>query len=126
MRRVLSERTYWYLGSGAINVPYWTDVVSCDTEVEGAPVLAPMLFTTREKVEAELRWFREGEPDEYLRAIKVWGEDFWNRALNNTPPIEVFEIGEWLLREHLKDSDIHYVMVDHEVQPAQELIEELR
>ena len=98
----------------------------CETEVNGEPIIAPMLFTTRDKAEAELRWFNTEEPDEYLRAIRVWGEDDWNRALDNTPPQQVFEIGEWLLREHLNDSELTWVMVDHEPKPAQELAQELR
>jgi hypothetical protein len=121
----MAERTYWYLGKSPINVPYWTDVTHCETETEGQAVLAPMLFTTRDKAEAELRWFNEEEPDEYLRAIKVWGEDSWNRALDNTPSLQVFEIGEWLLREHLSDSEITYVMIDHALKPARRLAEEL-
>jgi hypothetical protein len=121
----VEERAYWYLGKSPINVPYWTDVTHCETEADGEPVSAPMLFTTRDKAEAELRGFNEEEPDEYLRAISVWGEDDWNRALDNTPPLQVFEIGEWLLKEHLKDSALTYVMIDHELKPAQWLAKEL-
>ena len=121
----MTERTYWYLGTSPINVPYWTDVTHYETKTEGRPVLAPMLFTTRGKAEAELRGFNEVEPDEYLRAIKVHGEDVWNRALDDTPPLQVFEIGEWLLREHLNDSEITHVMIDHALKSARRLAEEL-
>jgi hypothetical protein len=121
----MAERTYWHLGISPINVPYWTYVTHYETEVEGRPVRAPMLFTTRDKAETELRLFDEGEADEYLRAIRVLGEDVWNRALDNTPEHQVFEIGEWLLKEHLNDSEIAYVMVDHELRPARRLAEEL-
>jgi hypothetical protein len=105
----MGEWLYWYLGMGPINVPYWTDVTSCEAEADGTPVMAPMLFTTRDKAEAILRGFNKVEPDEYLRAVRVWGEDVWIRALDNTPPLQVFEIGEWLLREHLEDSELTYV-----------------
>jgi len=84
-----------------------------------------MFFTTREKAEAELRSFNEEEPEEYLRGIKVWGEDEWNHAIDNTPAHQVFEIGEWLLREHLNDCKIEYVMIDDELKSARRLAEEL-
>jgi hypothetical protein len=121
----MEERIYWYLGKSPIDVPYWTEVTPYETEAEGRTVRAPMLFTTRDKAEAVLRGFNDEEPDEYLRAINAGGEDEWNHALSNTPPHEVFEIGEWLLREHLNDSEIEYVMVDYELRPARHLAEEV-
>jgi hypothetical protein len=121
----MEERSYWYLGNGPIDVPHWTDVTPYEPEVEGRPVRAPMLFTTRDKAETELRSFDEGEADEYLRAIREVGEDAWNRALDNTPEHQVCEIGEWLRREHLNDSEIEYVMVDHELRSAQGLAADL-
>jgi hypothetical protein len=123
---MVEERTYWYLGKGPIDVPYWTDVISCETKFEGKPILAPMLFTAREKVEAELRWFNEHEPDENPRAIEVWGEDSANRGLDNTPPTEIFAINKWLLGEYLNDSAISCVVVDHEVKLVQDLLIELK
>jgi hypothetical protein len=38
----------------------------------------------------------------------------------------VFEIDPWLLGEHLKNSDLMYVMVDDRLKFAWELSEELR
>ncbi len=118
--------TYWYLGKGPIDVPYWTSVLSHEAEVEGEPPLVPMLFTTWEKAEAELLAFNEQEADEYLRNVQRWGEETMNRALDNTPLTKIFEIDRWLLREHLLDSELVYVMIDYELKSAQRLAEELR
>jgi hypothetical protein len=84
-----------------------------------------MLFTTREKAEAELRSIVEGEADAYLQAVGEYGEKAMNAALDNTPEHQVFEIGAWLLGEHLKDSDVTYVVVDDRMWSAGELQEEL-
>ena len=40
--------------------------------------------------------------------------------------LDVFSISEWLLAEHLKDSTIHYVMVDGEVKMPAALLAELQ
>jgi hypothetical protein len=98
----------------------------CETEVGGERVVAPMLFTTRENAEAELGTLREGEADAYLRAIGEYGEKTMNEALDNTPEKRVFEIDPLVLGEHLKDSDLMYVMVDDRLRLAWELSEELR
>jgi hypothetical protein len=85
-----------------------------------------MLFTTRENAEKELRILREGEADAYLRAIDEYGERHMSEALDNTPEKRVFEIDPWVLGEHLKDSDLFYVMVDDRLRLAWELSEKLR
>jgi hypothetical protein len=95
-------------------------------EAEDVRVSAPMLYTTRETAEAELRILREGMPDAYLRAVGEYGETDVNEALDITPELRVFEIDSWLLGEHLKDSDLMYVMVDDRLRLAWELSEELR
>ncbi len=64
---------------------------------------------------------REGEADAYLRAVGEYGEKSMNEALDNTPEKRVFEINPWLLGEHLKDSDLMYVMVDDRLRLAWEL-----
>jgi hypothetical protein len=121
----MAERSYWYVATTPLSVPHWTEVTSYETEVRGERVLVPMLFTTREKAEAELRSIVEGEADAYLQAVGEYGEKAMNAALDNTPEHQVFEIEAWLLGEHLKDSDVTYVVVDDRMWSAGELQEEL-
>jgi hypothetical protein len=122
----MSETSYWYLAVAPLSIPYRTEVAMCETEVSGELVVAPMLFTTRENAETELRLLREEEADAYLRARDEYGEKNINEALDNTPEKRVFEIDSWLLGEHLKDSDLMYVMVDDRLRLAWELSEGLR
>jgi hypothetical protein len=117
---------YWYVSVTPMSVPYWDGVVMFKMEAEGPHVAAPMLFTTRENAEAELRVLREGMPDAYLRAVGEYGESDVNEALDETPELRVFEIDPCLLGEHLKDSHLMYVMVDDRLRPAWELSEETR
>jgi hypothetical protein len=95
-------------------------------EAEEMRVAAPMLFTTREKAEEELRTLREGMPDAYLRAIDEYGETAVNEALDNTPELGVFEIEPRLLGEHLEYSHVTYAVVDERLRLARNLAEELR
>jgi hypothetical protein len=122
----MPETSYWYVAVGPLSVTYWPEVAMCETEVGGERVVAPMLFTTRGSAEAELSTLREGEADAYLRAIGQYGEMSINEALDNTPEKRVFEIDPWVLGEHLKDSDLMYVMVDDRLRLVWELSEELR
>lgn len=122
----MSESSYWYLGTSPVSVPYWSDVTMCETEVGGERVVAPMLFTTREGAEAEMREFAAAEPDAYLRAVGEHGAADVDEALDNTPETRVFGIGAWLLGEHLADSDHMYVVVDGRVRLAWELAGELK
>ena len=122
----MPETSYWYVAVGPLSVPCWPEVAMCETEVGGERVVAPMLFTTRENAEAELGTLREGEADAYLRAVDQYGEKTMNEALDNTPEKRVFEIDPRVLGEHLKDSDLMYVMVDDRLRLAWELSEELR
>jgi hypothetical protein len=122
----MPETSYWYVAVSPLSSPYWPEVAMCETEVGGERVVAPMLFTTRENAEAELGTLREGEADAYLRAIGEYGEKTMNEALDNTPEKRVFEIDPLVLGEHLKDSDLMYVMVDDRLRLAWELSEELR
>src|SRR5215213_7794860 len=101
----MAERSYWYIGVSPISVPYWSDVTMYETEFGNDRVVAPMLFSTREAAEAELRAHRDAEADAYLRAVEMYGEEDFGRALDNTPEQQLFEIGTWLLGEHLKASD---------------------
>jgi hypothetical protein len=121
----MSQPCYWYLGTSPISVPYWSDVAMCEAEFGDDRVVAPMLFTTREKADAELRLHEEAEADAYLQAVERYGEENLNKALDNTPEPQVFEIGAWLLGEHLKDSDHMYVMVDGEVKTYVDFLVEL-
>ena len=122
----MPETSYWYVAVSPLSSPYWPEVAMCETEVGGERVVAPMLFTTRENAEAELGTLREGEADAYLRAIGEYGEKTMNEALDNTPEKRVFEIDPLVLGEHLKDSDLMYVMVDDRLRLAWELSEKLR
>ena len=121
----MTERSFWYVASTPLSVPGWAEVASYETEVGGERVVAPMLFSTREKAEAQLRWIAQGEAEAYLRAVEEFGEEDINEALDNTPEQGVFEIGTWLLGEHLKESDVEYVVVDDQMRLARELVEEL-
>jgi hypothetical protein len=118
--------SYWYLGVAPVSVPYWDGVVMFKMDAEDLHVAAPMLFTTREDAEAELRVLREGMPDAYLRAVGEYGEADVNEAMDNTPELGVFEIDPRLLGKHLKDSALVYAMVDDRLRLARELSEELR
>ena len=121
----MAETTYWYLGVSPISVPYWSNVTMCEAEVGDDRVVAPMLFTAREAAETELREHGRAEADAYLRAVRKYGAESVNEALDNTPEQRVFGIGAWLLGEHLKDSDHMYVVLDGRVRLAWELAEEL-
>jgi hypothetical protein len=81
----MPETPYWYVAVAPLSVPYWPEVAMCETEVGDEHVVTPMLFTTRENAEAELRMLREGEADAYLRAVVKYGEKNMNEALDNTP-----------------------------------------
>ena len=122
----MPETSYWYVAVGPLSVPYWPEIAKCETEVGGDRVVAPRIFTTQKNAEAELRDFKEGEADAYLRAIDEYGERNMNEALDNTPELRVFEIDPRVLGEHLTDSDLMYVMVDDRLRLASELSEELR
>jgi hypothetical protein len=122
----MAERSYWYIGVSPISVPYWSDVTMYEMELGNDRVAAPILFSTREAAEAELRAHRDAEADAYLRAVEMYGEQDFNEALDNTPEQQLFEIDEWLLSEHLKDSDHRYVVLDGRVRTALKLAEELR
>jgi hypothetical protein len=117
---------YWYVGVAPVSDPYWDGVVMFNMQVEGELVAAPMLFTTRESAEEELRVLREGMADAYLRAVGEYGETDVNEALDNTPELGVFEMDPRLLGERLEDSHVTYAMVDDRLRLARELSEELR
>ena len=124
----MTGQEYWYIATAPVSVPNWTEVVVCEAEVEGKSHLvpAPMLFTSREQADTELHRLESFDADAYLQAVKDYGENLINAAYDNTPALKVFSIGEWLLAEHLKDSDIFYVMVDGEVKTPANLLDELQ
>jgi hypothetical protein len=119
---------YWYyVGVAPVTNPYWDGVVMFDMQLEGGERLAaPMLFTTREYAEAELRTLREGMPEAYLRAVDEYGESDVNEALDNTPELGVFAMDPQLVGERLEDSPLAYAMVDDRLRLARDLSEELR
>jgi hypothetical protein len=123
----MADQDFWYLATALASVPGWTELVMCEVEVEGEPerVLAPMLFTERAKAEAEWRRFENSDADAYLKAVEDYGENLINKAYANTPSLQVFSIGAWLLTEHLKDSVLRYVMVDGEVKRVADFVSEL-
>ncbi len=120
------EGSYWYIAVAPLSIPYWTEVTTCEMEFGGDTVVAPMLFTTRDKAAAELREWDEGAADAYLRLVEECTESMVNRALDNTPGLSVYEIDRWLLGEHLGDSDLVYVILDNEVSYAWALADELK
>ncbi len=122
----MPETSYWYLATAPLSVPYWPEVTMLQTEVGEESVISPMLFTTRKGAESYLQALTESEADAYLWAIEEYGEDAINKAIDNSPEQQVFEIGSWLLGEHLKDSALMYVTVDGQLRLAWELAEKLR
>jgi hypothetical protein len=121
----VEERSFWYLATTPLSVPYWTEVVPSEVEVGGEAMLAPMLFSSRESAEAELRRLEGLDADAYLRAREEYGEELIDAAYDTTPSLEVFEMSEWLLRENLSDSEIIHVMLDNRLKPARDLLTEL-
>ena len=93
---------YWYLAVTPLSDSSWDGVVMLEMEAEDLRVVAPMLFTTRENAEAELRTLRKGMADAYLRAVGEYVETDVNDALDKTPELEVLEIEPWLLGEDLE------------------------
>jgi hypothetical protein len=125
----MNEQQYWYIATAPVSVPYWTEVVAYEAEMEDMPhpvQAGPMLFTSQEKAEAKLHHLESSDADAFLQAVDNYGEDQMNRALENTPSLQVYSIDEWLLTEHLKDSDIYYIMVDDEMRTRTDLLTELQ
>ena len=86
---------------------------------------APMLFTTREAAEAQLREIQDAEADNYLSLVEHHGEGIINVAYNNTAPPQVFDLDESLLFGKLEDSDFLCVMVDGILKLRRDFMEEI-
>jgi hypothetical protein len=86
---------------------------------------APILFTSEEAAEVQLRKTEEAEPDSYLKLVNQHGEQRVNKAYNNTAPLTILGISRDVLVDKLGDSDCLCVVVDGRMQLCQDFIEEL-
>jgi hypothetical protein len=89
-------------------------------------IKAPMLFTSLEAAEEELRKHNESASGSYLDLRKEHGEEAVNKAYDNSQPLEVFGLSAALLVSKLEDAEFPYVMVDGELRNRGNLIQELR
>ena len=86
---------------------------------------APILFTSEEAAEVELRETEEAEPDSYLKLVNQHGEQHVNQAYDNTAPLTVLVIDREALADKLGDSDFLCVVVDGRMMLRLDFIEEL-
>jgi hypothetical protein len=86
---------------------------------------APILFTSKEAAEVELRKTNEAEPDSYLKLVNQHGEQQVNQAYDNTAPLAVLVIDREALADKLGDSDFLCVVVDGRMMLRQDFIEAL-
>lgn len=132
----MEEQQYWYLAQGkedepedslrVLSIPWWPEAVKWEHREGTEQVDAPMLFTTREAAEAEVRGLSEPDPDGYLRLVSALGEKTVNEALDNSSPYRTFSLNSERLADKLEDSHFLCVMVDGRMKLRQDLLEELR
>ena len=108
-----------------LSIPWWPEAVKWGYKDGIERVDAPMLFTTREAAEEQLREIQDAEADNYLSLVEHHGEGIINVAYNNTPPLQVFALDESLLLGKLEDSDFLCVMVDGILKLRRDFMEEL-
>jgi len=118
-----------------LSVPWWPEALRWWPEKEDFESSAPVLFTTREAAEAELRRVEESEPDLYLKAIngvRAWAahhgveeqdaEDFYDEAVSNSEPYRVYGLDVDLLILKLEDAMFSRVVVDGRVMTREDLL----
>jgi hypothetical protein len=88
-------------------------------------VEAPILFTSEEAAEVQLRETEEAESDLYLKLVNQHGEQPVNKAYNNTAPLAILGISRDALADKLGDSDFLCVVVHGRMKLRQDFIEEL-
>jgi len=81
------EQQYWVIGHAGtdeggrphpaervLSVPWWPEAMKYTHEEGNERVDAPILFTTEEAAEVQLRMTEEAEPDSYLKLVNQHGE----------------------------------------------------
>jgi hypothetical protein len=132
------EQQYWIIGHAGtdevgrphptervISVPWWPEAMKYTHEDGNERVDAPILFTSEEAAEVELRKTNEAEPDSYLKLVNQHGEQQVNQAYDNAAPLTVLVIDREALADKLGDSDFLCVVVDGRMMLRQDFIEEL-
>jgi hypothetical protein len=130
----MEKQRYWFLAPGdeempgvvALSPPWWPEAVKWEHREGNEYVAAPVIYTTKERAEGDLRAHREAEPDAYLNLVGHYGERITNEALKNTLPLRVFDIDGDLLLSKLEDSDFLCIMVDDWLKLRRDFIEELK
>jgi DNA-binding transcriptional ArsR family regulator len=122
----MDEQRYWYLGRSPLSIPWWTEVIKWGYEVGGERVDAPMLFSTKARAMEQLRELEGAAADEYLRLVEEHGEEYVNRAYDNTPPTMIFSLDAETLLDNLEDSDFTYVRYDGRMMLRQDFAKGLR
>jgi hypothetical protein len=132
------EQQYWIIGHAGtdeggrphpaervISVPWWPEAMKYTHEEGNERVDAPILFTSEEAAEVQLRKTKEAEPDSYLKLVNQHGEQHVNQAYDNTAPLTVLVIDREALADKLGDSDFLCVVVGGRMMLRQDFIEEL-
>jgi hypothetical protein len=132
------EQQYWIIGHAGtdeggrphpaervFSVPWWPEAMKYTHEDGNERVDAPILFTSEEAAEVELRKTNEAEPDSYLKLVNQHGEQQVNQAYDNAAPLTVLVIDREALADKLGDSDFLCVVVDGRMMLRQDFIEEL-
>jgi len=122
----------------SLSIPGWHEAYWWWPEGEGYENSAPILFTTREAAEAELRRIERDEPEAYLESLdrsrtraaleggdERGAEDSYNETVSNTEPYEVRGLDADLLALKLEDSEFPYVVVDGQKKLREEFQQEL-
>lgn len=135
----MDEQRYWFLAEGyedteaeegtkaevAISVPWWPEAEHREYGEGREHLEPPVLYTTKERAERNLRRHQDAAPDRDLNLVERYGEEVANKAFNNTPPLRVFEMSTDLLLIKLEYSDFLCVLVDDKLRLRQDLIDEL-
>ncbi len=109
-----------------ISIPWWTECVKHHYREANESVDAPLIFTSQEMAEAQLRQIMDRAPGEYLRLVEEHGAADVGEALDNTAPLHIFSLDRRQLLDKLEDSDFLCVEVDGRMKLRQDLIEDLR
>jgi hypothetical protein len=132
------EQQYWVIGHAdadqdgrphpaekVFSVPWWPEAMKYTHEEGNERVDAPILFTSEEAAEVQLRKIEEAEADSYLKLVNQHGEHRVNEAYNNAAPLTILGISRDALADKLGDSDFLCVVVNGRMKLRQDFIEEL-
>jgi hypothetical protein len=111
----------------ALSVPWWSEVhTKWEYHQDLEYVQAPMLFSTKQGAEEQLRSIEDSELERYRDLVDEYGEAETNRAFDNTSPLSVKWVDWYMLLDKLGDSDFPCVIVDHKLKMRQDFVEELK